>query len=1088
MLIPSLALITILFLLLVWATIRERVMAKEIKLAKQFYAAIWNNAHEFIFLIDKTSHVTKTNYYTVCKMPPREDRKCFGEILQCRYAREADNCNKHEKCRDCIIRSKISETFKSRGSFSNFETTMDIQISSRPAGLYSMMVSGRYLSLNGHDYVILTVHDISEERALESSLKHSNEKFLCFFENATVGCAICDKEGTLIEVNDAYVEYMGLSSKADAVNQLNIYTNPCINPEFKEMMRTGIPVSGEVKYDYEIINRTYVKSRHKDVHYFRFIVNYLRDAAGNVENILIVWVENTLIHKTLRQNKNFHEMIGASSSASKIGFSSINLLKNEQLVTPEYLRNLGISEEIDLRTIFSHMKYADEDASWQQQVFMDYVEKAKHERVEPLERNIHLIVDGEPRWIKQYLIQQTFDPDNGNIVLLGVNVDINEQKKTEEALREAKEKAESSDKLKSAFVANMSHEIRTPLNAIVGFANLLVTSEDKEDFDNFKQIIEQNSNQLLQLIGDILDLSKIESDTLDFVWSNVNINAMMYELEKIFQMRNAANPDVVIKCVASVGDCVIRTDRQRLIQVVSNLMTNAIKFTTQGSIIMGYEKRKEEIYFYVKDTGCGIPEENQSQIFERFVQLDSFKQGTGLGLYIIEVKNVSKFFGDKIALDNINLYVKKGEFVTILGPSGCGKTTLLRLIAGFQTASEGEIRIAGQEITQTPPHKRPVNTVFQKYALFPHLNVYDNIAFGLKLKKLPKQIIEKKVKAALRMVGMTDYEYRDVNSLSGGQQQRVAIARAIVNEPEVLLLDEPLAALDLKMRKDMQMELKEMHKTLGITFVYVTHDQEEALTLSDTIVVMSEGRIQQIGTPVDIYNEPINSFVADFIGESNILNGIMIKDKLVRFAGVEFECVDEGFGENMPVDVVVRPEDWYIFPLSDAAQITGTVTSSIFKGVHYEMVVVANGYEFIVQDYHHFDVGQEVGLLVKPFDIHIMKKERVCNSFEGEMIDESHVDFLGCHFECLPVKDIEPGEKVKVVVAFKDIILHDNEEDGTLTGDVRFILYKGDHYHLTVSSDWGEDIYVDTNDVWDNGDHVGISILPEKIKIIKVVD
>lgn len=532
MLIPSLALITILFLLLVWATIRERVMAKEIKLAKQFYAAIWNNAHEFIFLIDKTSHVTKTNYYTVCKMPPREDRKCFGEILQCRYAREADNCNKHEKCRDCIIRSKISETFKSRGSFSNFETTMDIQISSRPAGLYSMMVSGRYLSLNGHDYVILTVHDISEERALESSLKHSNEKFLCFFENATVGCAICDKEGTLIEVNDAYVEYMGLSSKADAVNQLNIYTNPCINPEFKEMMRTGIPVSGEVKYDYEIINRTYVKSHHKDVHYFRFIVNYLRDAAGNVENILIVWVENTLIHKTLRQNKNFHEMIGASSSASKIGFSSINLLKNEQLVTPEYLRNLGISEEIDLRTIFSHMKYADEDASRQQQVFMDYVEKAKHERVEPLERNIHLIVDGEPRWIKQYLIQQTFDPDNGNIVLLGVNVDINEQKKTEEALREAKEKAESSDKLKSAFVANMSHEIRTPLNAIVGFANLLVTSEDKEDFDNFKQIIEQNSNQLLQLIGDILDLSKIESDTLDFVWSNVNINAMMYEWKR----------------------------------------------------------------------------------------------------------------------------------------------------------------------------------------------------------------------------------------------------------------------------------------------------------------------------------------------------------------------------------------------------------------------------------------------------------------------------------------------------------------------------------------------------------------------------
>ena len=278
---------------------------------------------------------------------------------------------------------------------------------------------------------------------------------------------------------------------------------------------------------------------------------------------------------------------------------------------------------------------------------------------------------------------------------------------------------------------------------------------------------------------------------------------------------------------------------------------------------------------------------------------------------IISVEHVSKFFGDKAVLNDVNLFVRKGEFVTILGPSGCGKTTLLRLIAGFQTASEGEISIAGKEITQTPPHKRPVNTVFQKYALFPHLNVFNNIAFGLKLKKLPSAVIEKKVKQALKMVGMTDYEYRDVDSLSGGQQQRVAIARAIVNEPEVLLLDEPLAALDLKMRKDMQMELKEMHKSLGITFVYVTHDQEEALTLSDTIVVMSEGRIQQIGTPIDIYNEPINSFVADFIGESNILNGLMIKDKQVSFAGHDFECVDEGFGEQAPVDVVIRPEDIY---------------------------------------------------------------------------------------------------------------------------------------------------------------------------------
>lgn len=395
---------------------------------------------------------------------------------------------------------------------------------------------------------------------------------------------------------------------------------------------------------------------------------------------------------------------------------------------------------------------------------------------------------------------------------------------------------------------------------------------------------------------------------------------------------------------------------------------------------------------------------------------------------IISVEHVSKFFGDKAVLNDVNLFVRKGEFVTILGPSGCGKTTLLRLIAGFQTASEGEISIAGKEITQTPPHQRPVNTVFQKYALFPHLNVFNNIAFGLKLKKLSAAVIEKKVKQALKMVGMTDYEYRDVDSLSGGQQQRVAIARAIVNEPEVLLLDEPLAALDLKMRKDMQMELKEMHKSLGITFVYVTHDQEEALTLSDTIVVMSEGRIQQIGTPIDIYNEPINSFVADFIGESNILNGLMIKDKQVSFAGHDFECVDEGFGEQAPVDVVIRPEDIYIFDPSDAAMLTGTVTSSIFKGVHYEMMVqTPEGYEFMVQDYHCFDAGQQVGLLVKPFDIHVMKKERVCNTFEGKLVDPTHVEFLGSTFECKEMAGIDPDTPVKVEVDFRHVILEDNE-------------------------------------------------------------
>jgi spermidine/putrescine transport system ATP-binding protein len=451
---------------------------------------------------------------------------------------------------------------------------------------------------------------------------------------------------------------------------------------------------------------------------------------------------------------------------------------------------------------------------------------------------------------------------------------------------------------------------------------------------------------------------------------------------------------------------------------------------------------------------------------------------------IITVEHLSHAFGNKTVLQDINLSIGKGEFVTILGPSGCGKTTLMRLIAGFLKASEGKISIAGHDMTTTPPHLRPVNTVFQKYALFPHLNVFQNIAFGLNLKKLPKEEIQKKVKQVLKIVIMTDYEERDVDSLSGGQQQRVAIARAIVNKPEVLLLDEPLAALDHKMRKDMQMEIKAMHKKLNITFVYITHDQEEALTLSDRIVVMSEGVIQQIGTPTEIYNEPKNSFVADFIGESNILNGVMIHDELVEFAGHRFDCVDKGFAENELVDVVVRPEDIYIFEMSEAAQLSGQVTSSIFKGVHYEMTVITpEGFEFLIQDYHCFEPGHTVGLRVKPFDIQVMKKERLCNSFVGTIVDKSHVRFLKTNFKCNSAHKFPIGSKVRVAVEFQNVILHDSEEEGVLTGVVSFILYKGDHFHLTVRTKDKRNLYVQTNDIWDDGDTIGISISPESIHL-----
>ena len=489
--------------------------------------------------------------------------------------------------------------------------------------------------------------------------------------------------------------------------------------------------------------------------------------------------------------------------------------------------------------------------------------------------------------------------------------------------------------------------------------------------------------------------------------------------------------------------------------------------------------------------------------------------------YIIELKGVSRCFEDGVyAVDNIDLKVKSGEFVTFLGPSGCGKTTTLRMIAGFDRPTQGEILLNGEDITAVPPNKRPINTVFQRYALFPHLNVYENIAFGLKLKKvkvtyqdkkgnivekiekLKKSYISEKVEKVLKMVDLEGFEKRSISTLSGGQQQRVAIARALVNEPKILLLDEPLGALDLKMRKDMQLELKEMHKKLGITFIYVTHDQEEALTMSDTVVVMKDGVIQQIGTPTDIYNEPINSFVADFIGDSNIFSGTMVGKNKVKFIGNTFDCVDD-FPRNEKVDVVVRPEDVFLMD-KDKGQVNGEIVSSIFKGIHYEMVMLVGKSEVIIQDTVERKVGEKVSLFVKPSDIHVMEKEFSTNKFAGYITKNNTVVFGDGEFECDVTSLYEgsfldeegylitkEGERldltdvdVNVEVGLKDIEISDDSTLGGAVGNIVSMIYKGDHYQLIVRTDENEEDFVfDTEDTWNENDRVSVIIPKEKIKL-----
>ena len=347
---------------------------------------------------------------------------------------------------------------------------------------------------------------------------------------------------------------------------------------------------------------------------------------------------------------------------------------------------------------------------------------------------------------------------------------------------------------------------------------------------------------------------------------------------------------------------------------------------------------------------------------------------------LIRLRDLCMAFDDELVLDHINLYINDSEFLTLLGPSGCGKTTTLRIIGGFTTPTSGDVTFDGVRINDVPPHKRQINTVFQKYALFPHLDVFENIAFGLRIAKVPAEEIEERVTEMLGVVSLKGFEHRKITQLSGGQQQRVAIARALVNRPKVLLLDEPLGALDLRLRKDMQNELKRIQQQMGITFIYVTHDQEEALTMSDTVVVMDKGRIQQIGTPEDIYNEPKNAFVADFIGESNILNGTMVRDNVVKMYGKEFPCVDGGFAPNEPVDVVIRPEDIDIVPV-EQGQLVGTVNNVTFKGMQYDIIVDFRGFKWLIQTTDHSPVGARIGVKIDPDGFHIMKKSEYSGQF-----------------------------------------------------------------------------------------------------------
>lgn len=623
---------------------------KEIKSAKIISDSVFGNIHSYILLIDKDFVVQRTNYYTLTSIEDRGEKKKVGNLLMCTNALSSGGCGNSSLCSNCPVRRAIKTAFKEKRDFNNLSASLKLLVSTTETIQFDALISGSYLILNKQEYLLLTIFDITQQNKIRDNAERINAQFNITFNTLPLAIAICDKDGFINKVNNYYIETMGIT-KENTIYNINIFNNPCIPDSIKNKMTQGEYISEEVTYDFQKLNRSgYFKSTHSNRQYFRLIVDYMRNRDGQIEKLILTWVNNTLIHNTLKQNKKIMNMFSFVSSASKIGFSSVNMMKDDSIVTPEYLINLGEEENTNIKNIinqYSHVHPED------RQELLLYTERVLQEKNSNFTFDKDIRVSdksGDWKWVRQVLIQKTFDPENKSIEVLGMNIDITRQKETEEKLRKAQQQAENSDKLKSVFLSNMSHEIRTPLNAIVGFSRLLVEAETEDEKNSYIEIINNNNQLLLQLISDILDLSKIEANTLEFIYSNVNINSLFKDIEQITRMKAGETNPVEITFEPELPYCFIFTERNRLSQVINNFLANALKFTKKGSIRFGYKKRENDLYFYVSDTGEGIPKEKHEQLFDRFVKLDKFKAGTGLGLAIC--KSIVVKLGGEIGVDS----------------------------------------------------------------------------------------------------------------------------------------------------------------------------------------------------------------------------------------------------------------------------------------------------------------------------------------------------------------------------------------------------------------------------------------------------